>query len=88
MQNLEKRVAALELATPQADDLTIIRRYVRPGRLDDEIYLLTDGDGNAWTRQPGETEDALIDRASKEVKRSARGIGCLSGHCEAAHCEH
>lgn len=86
MQNLEKRIAALELATPQADDLTVIRRYVRPGHLDDEIYLLTDSDGNAWTRQPNETEEAFIDRASKDVKRNAWGIGSLSGRCEAAPC--
>jgi len=86
MQNLEKRITALELVNPPTDDLTIIRRYVRPGRLDDEIYRLTDGDGNAWTRQPGETEGALIDRASKEVKRNVRGIGSLSGRCDAAPC--
>jgi hypothetical protein len=86
MQNLEKRVAALELASPQTDEQTIICRYVRPGHLDDEIYLLTDNDGNAWTRHPGETEGAFIDRASKEVKRNAWGIRSLSGRCEAAPC--
>jgi hypothetical protein len=78
MQNIEKRVVALELATQHADDLTIVRRYVSPGCLDDEIYLLTDNDGNAWTRQPGETEDAFIDRASKEVKHNSIGVGFLT----------
>ena len=87
MQNLERRVAALEnISAPDTRIDTIICRYVRPGHLDDEIYLLTDKDGNSWKRKAGETEDGLIDRASKEVKRSARGFGSLSGRCEAAPC--
>ena len=86
MQNLEKRVAALEQANKPVDEYTLIRRYVSPGHLDDEIYLLTDDDGNEWRRQPGETEDELIDRASKEVTRTAWGVGSLSGCCEVAPC--
>lgn len=89
MQNLEKRVAALELVNPPADDLTIIRRYVRPGHLDAEIYRLRDDDGTLWIRQPGETEQELIDRATLEVKRNALGIASLRtddfGICHADH---
>lgn len=77
MQNLEKRVAALESANSKADDLTIIRRYVRPGHIDAEIHRLRDEDGSLWMRLPGETEQDLIDRATREVKRNPRGIASL-----------
>ena len=78
MLNLEKRIAALEAATPPAADLTIIRHYVRPGHLDAEIYRLRDDDDRVWTRQPNETEQELIDRASLEVKRNSWGVACLT----------
>ena len=58
--------------------MTIIRRFVSPGHLDAEIYRLRDYDGKAWTRQPGETEQQLIDRASLEVKRTPWGIASLT----------
>lgn len=79
MQNLEKRIAALEAANPTAADFTIIRRIVSPGQLDAEIYRLRDDDGNEWKRQTGETEQALIDRASFEVRRNSWGVASLHG---------
>ena len=89
MQNLEKRIAALEATSAPADDFTIIRRVVSPGHLDAEIHRLRDDDGNLWTRQPGETEQALIDRASLEVKRTPWGIASLTGDdVEVTHAEH
>ena len=80
MQNLEKRIAALEATSAPADDLTIIRRFVSPGRLDEELHNLRDDEGNTWTRQLGETEQALIDRASLEVKRTPWGVAILTGN--------
>lgn len=77
MQTLEKRVAALESANPPKEDLTIIRRMVSPGHPDAEISRLKDGAGKLWTRQPGETEQGLIDRASHEVKRTPWGVASL-----------
>ena len=74
MPSLEKRIAALETTSAPADDMTIIRRFVSPGHLDDEIFCLCDDDGNQWTRQPNETEQELKDRATKEVKRNAWGV--------------
>ena len=89
MQNLEKRIAALEATSAPADDFTIIRRVVSPGHLDAEIHRLRDDDGKLWTRQPGETEQALIDRASLEVKRTPWGIASLTGDdAEVPHAEH
>lgn len=89
MQKLEKRIAALEATSAPADDLTIIRRFVSPGHLDAEIHRLRDDDGKLWTRQPGETEQELIDRASLEVKRTAWGVASLTADdAEVPHAEH
>jgi len=77
MPTLERRVCALESASPSADELTIIWRIVSPGRLDDEIYGLRDDDGSLWTRLPEETEQELIDRATIAVQRSQRGVARL-----------
>lgn len=84
MQAIEKRIAALEQASPPADGMVIMRRFVSPGRLDAEIHRLTDDDGKCWDRQPGESEQGLIDRASREVKRNEWGFAGLStwGHDE------
>lgn len=89
MQTLEKRIAALEQANPPTEELTIIRRIVWPGHLDAEISRLRSGAGEAWERLPGETEQELVDRASREVKRNAFGVARLvSGDGEACHVEH
>ena len=89
MLNLEKRIAALEATTMLSNDMTIIRRFVRPGHLDVEIHRLRGDDGEEWTRQPGEIEQALIDRASLEVKRTPWGIASLTADdVEVPHAEH
>ena len=89
MQTFERRLAALEQANPPADELTIIRRMVSPGHLDAEIYRLRADDGTLWTRQPGETEQGLIDRASKEVKRTPWGVASLiTDDAEVCRAEH
>ena len=76
MQAIEKRIAALEQASPPAQGMTIIHRIVRPGHLDAEMHRLS-GEGGQWERLPGETEQAFIDRASGEVKRNPWGCASL-----------
>jgi len=78
MQAIEKRIAALEQAAPPADGLVIVRRFVSPGQPKAEIHRLRADDGELWTRQPGETEQDFIDRASREVKRNEWGSAGLS----------
>lgn len=78
MQTIEKRIAALEQASPPADGMVIIRRIVRPGHLDAEIHRLRGDGGELWERLPGESEPAFIDRASGEVKRNPWGCACLA----------
>ena len=89
MQNLEKRIAALEATTAPAEGLTIIRRFVSPGHLDAEINHITDDHGNQWTRQLGEIEQAFTDRAASQTPANPCGIKLLSGHpLELPHAEH
>lgn len=78
MQPIEKRIAALEQASPAGEGRVIIRRFVSPGHLDAEIHRLRGDSGELWTRQPGETEQAFIDRASGEVKRNPWGCASLA----------
>jgi hypothetical protein len=70
MQQNLKRIAALERANPPDDDLTIIRHIVTPGNLDAALNRIRADDGQLWNRLPGETEQTLIDRAAKGVKRN------------------
>ena len=76
MQSLERRIAELEKAGSTGEGpMTIVIRCVTTGNLDGEIQELNDWKGSQqWKRQPGETEQELIDRASREVTRS--GPGC------------
>ena len=78
MQTLERRICALEQASPHNEPMTIIRRIVDPGHLDAEIHRLRAADGELWTRQQDETEQAFMDRASSEVTRNATGFAALT----------
>ena len=79
MQNLEKRIAELEKgASMDEGPLTIVIRPLAPGNLDEEVQALRAQNGSQrWTRQPGETEQELIDRASREVTRNGPGCALL-----------
>lgn len=79
MQNLERRISALESATTPTDIFTIICRMVAPGHLDAEIDHMSDDHGNEWTRQPGETEAAFTDRAERETLPNPWGVKSLMG---------
>lgn len=79
MQALEKRIAALEVATPPVDEMTFVIRFVSPGHLDAEIHQLRADDGTLWTRLPGETEQELIDRATLAVRRNEWCAALLLG---------
>ena len=78
MQSTEKRIAALEAQKAPTEKYTLIRRFVSPGQPDTEIYRLSDDDGKLWARQPGETQQELIERATLEVKRTPWGVACLT----------
>lgn len=79
MQSLERRIAELEKAGSTGEGpTTIIIRCLTRGNLEVEIQELHDSKGTQqWKRQPGETEQGLIDRASREVKRAGPGCALL-----------
>lgn len=76
MQNLDKRVAALERVARPDSAITIIRCIVSPDRPTTQIGHIRDKEGNEWVREPGETEDQLTDRAERETV--ANEWGCKS----------
>jgi hypothetical protein len=89
MQNLGKRLSALEQSQSPIEYRTIIRRIVSPGHLDAEIDHIRDDAGNEWTRQPGETEAAFTDRAKSETQPSKTGGRCLiASNMELHHAKH
>jgi hypothetical protein len=75
---LEKRIAALEVQTAPAKPLTIIRRFVAPGKLQAELDGLCDSKGTVWRREPGESEQGLIDRTSLHAWRNSRGVANMT----------
>ena len=77
MQNLERRISALESANPLVDEMTLVIRFVAPGHLNAEIDGLRTNEGQRWERLPGESEQALVDRATREVERSQWGNAML-----------
>lgn len=77
MQSLEKRIAALEVQTEPPEPLTIIRRFVTPGQPLTELQGLRDDKGSEWLRQPGESEQGLIDRASLDCVHNQWGVALL-----------
>lgn len=79
MQNLEKRIAELEKGASMGEGpMTIVIRFLSPGDVEEEIQGLRDQNGaQRWMREPGETEQGLIDRASREVTRNGQGCALL-----------
>jgi hypothetical protein len=79
MQSLKRRITELEKAGSTDDGpITIIIRPMTPGNLEVEIQELHDSKSSQeWKRQPGEPEQAFIDRASREVTRNGPGCALL-----------
>ena len=76
---LDSRLKALESRlSPSPELLTIVRTVVYPDGTQAEIQTLQDKKGNNWQLLPGETGQALIDRASLECARNAGGVASLS----------
>ena len=75
MQNLDKRISALEQASP-GNIGPIFIHFVGLDTKDSEIERITKGD-KEWQRQPGETEQELKDRASREVAPPLAGCSTV-----------
>jgi hypothetical protein len=78
MQNLDKRMSALEQASP-TDIGPIFIHFVGLDTKDREMNRTTKGD-REWQRQPNETVQELKDRAIREAPQSKPR--CSNGfHC-------
>jgi len=77
MQSLEKRIAELEKANSSSDGIkTIIVRFLSPGDCADDLQALHDStSGQHWIREPSESEQDFIDRATLQMRR--KGPGCV-----------
>lgn len=79
MQSLERRIAELEKSRSTVEGpQTIVIRGLTCGNLHVEIHTLRDSkDGRQWKRQPRESEQEFIDRASSEANRDGPGCALL-----------
>lgn len=78
MQNLEKRIAALEQASPEGEKVLFII-LVGMGEVGSEIVHIYDNHANQWNRLPGETEREFKDRATSETPRKENQVVMLFG---------
>lgn len=84
-QSLEKRVSALEQASPEGIKVMFII-LVGMGEVGMEITHIHDNHGNQWSRRPEETEEAFKDRATSETPRKEDQVVMLFGErADAGH---
>ena len=76
MQNLEKRISVLEQASYSTTDTVIFIYFVGLSEGAKEIQRISHG-GQAWQRQPDESEQALKGRAQRESKSNPHGAMVL-----------
>ena len=76
MQALLKRITALEQASYSHTEDVMFIHFVGMGEVDKEIQRITQG-GQELQRQPNESEQALKDRAIREVPPPKAGCGTL-----------
>lgn len=78
MQNLDKRISALEQAQPQGERVFFIF-LVGMGEVDMELTYIYDNHNNHWNRLPHETESEFRDRAKSETPRKENQTVLLFG---------
>lgn len=77
MASLGRRIEALEALTPRRDVVTIVRFFAAGAEAaEPTAYRSLDG-GQRWEREPGESAEELLERASREVHRNALGAALL-----------
>lgn len=85
MQNLEKRIEALEQTVSEAlKERVMFIILVGMGETDSEITHIYDNHGNHWHRLPNESEDAFKSRATSETPRAPNQVVMLFGEVSSA----
>lgn len=74
MQTLDKRLSALEKASPNGDMVStiILVPLVKEG--DAVMGTIRDNHGNSWSRRLDESQEAFTDRATSETPREGNRI--------------
>lgn len=82
MHALEKRIATLEQASPQADTVVFII-LVGMGEADKhrELVHIYDNHDNHWHREPNETKEKFKGRATAGTSRKENNVALLFGEC-------
>lgn len=77
MQTLDKRISALEQASPTEDMVSTI--FLVPLLKEGNAVLesIHDNHGNAWSRRPDETQEAFKDRATSDTPRKENRVALL-----------
>lgn len=79
MQTLDKRISALERASPTGDTVSTILLVPLLKEGNAVLESIHDNHGNAWTRRSDETQEAFKDRATSESPRKENQVVMLFG---------
>ena len=80
MQKLDKRISALEQASPTGDMVSTILLVPQLKEGNAVLESIHDNHGNAWSRGPDETQEAFKDRATSETPRKENQVVMLFGN--------
>ena len=80
MHTLDKRISALEQASPNGEMVSaiILVPLLKEGNA--VLESIRDNHGNVWSRRPDETQEAFKDRATSETPREENQVVMLFGN--------
>ncbi|MCB2036358.1 MAG: hypothetical protein KDF56_05555 [Ottowia sp.] len=75
MQNLERRIEALEQRAELTDRIDVIFiTWLTPGNMQPEIETARSEDGQCWHRKPGESSAVFRERVGNEARSPGRVV--------------
>ena len=77
MASLGRRIEALEARTPRRDGVTIVRFFTAGAEAAEPTGFRTIDGSQCWEREPGESTNELVERATREVHRNAWGVAVI-----------
>jgi hypothetical protein len=75
--SLGRRIEALEALTPRREVVTIVRFFSAGAEAAEPTGFRTIDGAQRWEREPGETAEELVERASREGHRNAWGVAVI-----------
>lgn len=77
MASLGRRIEALEALTPRREVVTIVRFFAAGAEAAEPTRFRTIDGAQRWAREPGESAEELLERASREVRRNDWGLAVV-----------